>query len=230
MSRSRKPASERPESLTERIYARVKQDIFEYRLLPGDHFTETEIAERTDASRTPVREALARLQRDGFVQVHFRNGWQVKPLDFDLIDQLYDIRTILEMAAVEKLCSMEKPPNLADLKKVWLVSPEERLSDGPTVCALDERFHEQIVEAAGNAEMARMHHEITERIRVVRHLDFIKPDRVDATYQEHGQILWNLIRRNLPRTRLLLTSHIDGSKSSVQKITLHMLHRAKADQ
>lgn len=168
MTVPRRPARSRPESLTDRIYTRVKQDIFDYRLLPGDYFTESQIATRMDASRTPVREALYRLQSDGFVQVHFRNGWQVRPLDFATFDQLYELRTIIELAAVEKLCSMEPHPPLEDLKRIWLAPPSERLTDGPTVCALDERFHEQIVEATGNLEMARVHHEITERIRVVR--------------------------------------------------------------
>ncbi len=227
MNRPGGTARARPESLTDRIYTRVKQDIFDCRLLPGDHFTESEIAARTNASRTPVREALYRLQRDGFVQVRFRNGWQVKPLDFTVFDQLYDLRLILELAAVEKLCAMPSPLPLEDLKRIWLVKPDERLADGPTVCALDERFHEQLVEAAGNEEMIRVHHEITERIRIVRRLDFTKPHRIAATYQEHGRILRHLIQRKLAEARLLLTSHVETSKAAVRQITLHMLHEAR---
>ena len=60
MSRS----APRPPSLAERIYARLKDDIFEFRLMPGDRFSEGEVAERMSASRTPVRQALHRLQRE----------------------------------------------------------------------------------------------------------------------------------------------------------------------
>jgi DNA-binding GntR family transcriptional regulator len=181
----KKKADEPRQNLTERIYQQIKQDIFTFRLLPGDRFSENEIAERVSASRTPVREALTRLQREGFVEVSFRSGWQVKPFDFNQFEQLYDVRIVLELAAVKKLCEMEPAPNLEDLKRVWLVKPEDRLEDGPTVSGLDERFHEQLVEATGNTELARIHHDITERLRIVRRIDFTQKKRVEATYDEH---------------------------------------------
>ncbi|VTP61118.1 Transcriptional regulators [Serratia rubidaea] len=61
----------RPEGLAERIYQQLKDDIFDFRLLPGDRFSESEIAGRMAASRTPVRQALFRLEREGYVDVHF---------------------------------------------------------------------------------------------------------------------------------------------------------------
>jgi DNA-binding FadR family transcriptional regulator len=64
---------ERRQNLTERIYLQLKQSIFDFQLLPGDRFTESEIADLVAASRTPVREALTRLQREGFVEVSFRS-------------------------------------------------------------------------------------------------------------------------------------------------------------
>ncbi|WP_250547728.1 GntR family transcriptional regulator, partial [Serratia marcescens] len=69
----------RPEGLAERIYLQLKADIFEFRLLPGDRFSESEVAQRMAASRTPVRQALFRLEREGYVEVLFRSGWQVRP-------------------------------------------------------------------------------------------------------------------------------------------------------
>jgi len=71
------------ESLADTVYQRVKHDIAEFRLVPGDRFTETEVAQRLGVSRTPVRQALFRLQREGFVQVQFRAGWMVQPFDFE---------------------------------------------------------------------------------------------------------------------------------------------------
>ncbi len=215
------------QNLTERIYQQLKQDIFSFRLLPGDRFTENEIAERMSASRTPVREALTRLQRDGFVEVSFRSGWQVKPFDFRQFEQLYDVRIVLEMAAVKRLCEMEPAPDLEDLKRIWLVAPTDRLQDGPSVCALDERFHEQLVEATGNREMARIHHDLTERLRIVRRIDFTKGYRVEATYEEHSKILRTIIERRHEDAKRLLKSHIEASKAEVRKITLHMLYEAQ---
>lgn len=214
-------------NLTERIYQQIKQDIFDFRLLPGDRFSENEIAERVAASRTPVREALSRLQREGFVNVSFRSGWQVKPFDFRQFEQLYDVRIVLEMAAVKRLCEMEPSPDLDDLKRIWLVPKSERLEDGPSVCALDERFHEQLVEATGNHEMARIHHDLTERLRIVRRIDFTKGFRIEATYEEHAKILRKIMERRAEDVQMFLKTHIEASKSEVRRITLHMLYEAQ---
>jgi DNA-binding FadR family transcriptional regulator len=73
-----------------------------------------------------------------------------------------------------------------------------------------------------------MHREITEQIRVIRRLDFLKAPRIDATYEEHGKILRLILRRKATEAAILLRSHITTSKQEVRKITLHMLHEARA--
>lgn len=215
--------------LAEQVYARLKDDIFEFRLLPGDRFTETEMAERYEVSRTPMRDALYRLQREGYLEVAFRRGWQVRTLDFAWFDDLYDLRIVLETAALERICQMpEDPPELAALKKIWLVPKAEREQDGRRVSQLDERFHTSIVAAAGNTEMSRVHAELTEKLRIIRRLDFTQGERIDATYQEHGKILQLLLRRKAAECVMLLRSHIQQSKLEVRKITLHRLHEARS--
>lgn len=227
---AKKKAEEPRTNLTERIYQQLKDDIFSFRLLPGDRFSENEVAERVAASRTPVREALSRLQREGFVEVSFRSGWQVKPFNFKQFEELYDVRIVLELAAVRKLCEMEPGPNLEDLKRIWLVKPEDRLEDGPSVCALDERFHEQLIEATGNREMARIHHDLTERLRIIRRIDFTQRNRIEATYDEHAKILRTIMERRADEAKSLLKTHIEESKAEVRKITLHMLYEAQQIQ
>ena len=111
-------------NLAATVYERLKGDIFDFRLLPGDRFTETEVALRAGVSRTPVREALYKLQCDGYIQVSSRNGWSVMPFDFEAFESLYDVRVILELSAVQKLCEMEGRPEFDELKGVWLVPPE----------------------------------------------------------------------------------------------------------
>jgi len=213
--------------LAEQVYGRLKEDIFEFRLLPGDRFTETEMAERYEVSRTPMRDALYRLQREGFLEVEFRRGWKVRNLDFGYFDDLYDLRIVLETAAMERICQMpEHPEQLLSLKAVWLMPKAEREKDGRAVARLDESFHTTLVNAAGNREMARVHAELTEKIRIIRRLDFTQGERIDATYQEHGKLLQLLLRRKLPEASMLLRSHIEQSKLEVRKITLHRLHEA----
>lgn len=103
----------------------------------------------------------------------------------------------------------------------------ERLSDAKQDSALDEAFHTTLVEAAGNAEVARCHREVTERIRIIRRLDFTQQHRIDMTYSEHAQILRAVIRRRADEANRLLRSHIQPSKAEVRKITLHRLATAR---
>lgn len=90
-------------SLAAHIYARLKADIFDFRLLPGDRFSEGDVASRMQVSRTPVRQALFWLQREGYVEVHFKSGWQVREFDFKYFEDLYEIRIMMESAAIARL-------------------------------------------------------------------------------------------------------------------------------
>jgi DNA-binding GntR family transcriptional regulator len=215
--------------LAQSVYEQIKSDIFEFRLLPGARFSENDIARRARVSRTPVREALFRLEREGYLEVSAKSGWRVRPLDFDALDHLYDLRVILEAAAVDRLCAGEPKPLLAALAKVWLVGPRRRLTDGAKVARLDEDFHGTLIAATGNPELARIHRAITERIRIVRRLDFTHPERIIYTYLEHGQILRAILARKAARAAALLKAHIGASKLEVRKISLHRLHLAHLD-
>jgi len=215
-------------ALAEQVYLSVKQRIFNFELIPGDRFTEQEVAARCNVSRTPVRDALYRLEREGYLQVAFRSGWSVRPFDFQHFGELYDLRIVLEQAAATRLCKQGNPGDLQALRDVWCISTSERLWDGPQVHALDEAFHETLVAAAGNGEMTRVHREITEKIRIIRRLDFTRSQRIDTTYDEHQQILDLLNKRKTAQVCIALQGHIEASKAEVRKITLHMLHEARA--
>ncbi|KPX12047.1 GntR family transcriptional regulator [Pseudomonas syringae] len=215
-------------ALAEDVYRRLKQEIFDFYLLPYDRFTETQLADRYQVSRTPVRDALYRLQREGYLDVEFRRGWSVKPLDFDQIDQLYDLRIVLECAAVERICaSHEVHPELNALRQHWLIDRSHWQIDMQVVADLDEQFHTQLVAASGNLEMARVHQEVTERIRIVRRLDFFKSARIEHTYLEHAAILNALQARKRDEALLLLRPHVEISKLEVRKLTISMLSDAR---
>jgi len=212
------------------VYEQLKRDIADFRLVPGDRFSEHDLCNRLLVSRTPVRQALYRLQQEGLVEVMFRSGWRVLPFDFDKFDQLYDLRMVLETTAAQRLCQQEaaeSSPFLGALKDRWLVPVGERSSDPTQVAAWDEAFHETLLQAAGNAEMARVHHDVTERIRIIRRLDFLKQVRIDATYDEHAKILRAILARKADRAELLLRSHIQSSQVEVRKITLHQVFLAR---
>ncbi len=217
-------------SRADHVYAQLKRDVADFKLIPGDRFSENELCDRLGVSRTPVRQALFRLQQEGYVEVLFRSGWQVRPFDFVRFEQLYDLRMVLETTAVHRLCSdggQVERRLLDELARIWLVPPAERNTDWVQVGQWDEAFHCALVAAAGNAEMARVHRDVTERIRIIRRLDFTRGDRIEATYAEHGKILRAVIQRKADAAQMLLKSHIEQSKAEVRKITLHTLHMAR---
>ena len=117
--------------------------------------------------------------------MRFRSGWQVRSFDFTRFEELYDLRIVLEMEALRRLCTGQ-PGTAAEhilktLHDTWCVAPALRTGDGQQVFVMDEHFHCQLVEAAGNGEMTRLHAEICERIRVVRKLDFERAERLVST-------------------------------------------------
>lgn len=214
----------------EEVYAQLKRDVAEFKLVPGDRFTENEISERLGVSRTPVRQALFKLQQEGFVEVLFRSGWRVLPFDFDQFEQFYDLRMVLETTAAHRLCEDGRRVDrslLAELDAIWLVPSDARSSDMQQVSQWDEAFHCSLVAAAGNAEMARVHRDVTDRIRIIRRLDFTKQPRIDATYDEHAQILQAIRANRGDQAALLLRAHIQTSQAEVRKITLHQVHLAR---
>jgi len=217
-------------SRADEVYQQLKRDIADFRLVPGDRITETEISERLSVSRTPVRQALFRLRQEGYVDVLFRSGWLVRPFDFDKFDQLYDLRRVIEVEAVTRLCHDDTRTDrsvLQSLAQIWLVGLHARSSDQHQVAEWDEAFHQQLVVATGNAEMVRVHQEVTERIRIVRRLDFTYQNRIDVTYAEHGQILQAVLERRQDDTVRLLRAHIQSSQTEVRHITLHQVQQAR---
>jgi DNA-binding GntR family transcriptional regulator len=75
--------------------------------------------------------------------------------------------------------------------------------------------------------MARVHREVTERIRIIRRLDFTQQPRIDLTYEEHAKILRAVRGKRAEQAVLLLTAHIQTSQAEVRKITLHQVYLAR---
>jgi len=214
-------------SLADQTFEAVKRMIFDFELIPGERFSESDLTTRLKVSRTPLRQALQRLAGQGLLQVYPKMGWFVAPIDFDTMDELYDLRILLETNAVGQLLDSPDLASLDALKALWLSPVEQRLSEASHVGQLDEAFHSCLVAAGGNREIARVHQEITDRIRLIRRLDFTKTNRVEATYDEHGLILRALLARRKDEAKRLLRAHIEQSKLEVRKITLDALFRAK---
>ncbi|GGI17087.1 GntR family transcriptional regulator [Oxalicibacterium faecigallinarum] len=214
-------------NLAVQIYTQLKADIFDFRLLPGDKFSEGDIATRMQVSRTPVRQALFWLQREGYVDVHFRSGWQVRSFDFKYFEDLYEVRIMMETAAIGTLVQRNETHKLDTLREIWCGPASTHLGEPGKVAALDEAFHARLVAAIDNHEMVRMHQDVTERIRIIRRLDFTKAPRIDATYREHADILDLIAAGNAASAQQMLSEHIAESRDEVKRITLFMLQNAR---
>ena len=215
-------------SLAEHAYTEIKQKIFNFEMMPGDLISEGNLAKLVSVSRTPLRQALQQLQHGGFIRSIPKIGWQVATLDFDKFDELYDFRILIELNAVKCLCISEQDNLiLNELQKIWLVPKSRRNMNTLEVGMLDEQFHTSLVKASGNEEMLKTHSEITERIKIVRRLDFTKNNRIHDTYDEHAQIIKAIMKRKTSEVQKLLKNHIEQSKIEVRKITVGMLQEAK---
>lgn len=215
-------------SLATMAYEKLRDALDNFHYVPGDRFSENEVGAELGMSRTPVREALVRLQREGYISVIPKMGWVVNAIDFSVFEQLYDVRSVLECAAVDLLAAAaDLEQRLQPLAQLWCIPPSMRLSDMATVSRHDEAFHMDLLQASGNLEMARIHRDITERIRVVRRLEFTHNYRINVTYEEHGKILQALLRRDALQAKSLLQEHICVSRDEVKNITLHTLQNAK---
>src|ERR1700712_4120417 len=123
-------------NLAEQVYATLKAEIHDFQLVAGDRFSEAELGNRLGVSPTPVRGALCRLRNEGFLDVEAKLGWFVRPIDFAKLEQLYDLRIVLEIASVVRLCArVEDSAELEGLKGLWLVPVAERLTDARQVGA-----------------------------------------------------------------------------------------------
>ena len=213
-------------TLGQAVYDRIKDDIFEFRMAPGQRYAEQELANRLGVSRTPLRFALHVLAREGYLdRVGGHAGWLVKPFDLAYYEDLYDFRIQIELIAVRRLCAMDPAPDLSALCAFWRVPKRARVLDGQTVAREDEKLHSTLVALAGNREMLRTHSDLTERIRIIRRLDFIEPARIRAAFDEHDKILGALLQRNAA-AEMLIKAHITASRAEIRHITLHRLSLA----
>ena len=165
--------------------------------------------------------------REGYlVKGDGHTAWQVRRLDLDYFHDLYDLRVNLELIAIRRICHADPFPDLSEQRDFWLVPEAQRNLDGQVVARADEAFHSALVEGSGNAEMHRVHRDITERIRIIRRLDFVEPARIASAYEEHAKLLRALMARKEERAEMLLKAHIDASRAEIKHITLHRLSEA----
>lgn len=149
---------ERSESLADQAYERVRQAIVRGEFRPNERLVEADLAVWLSVSRTPLREALARLATDGLV-VSWRRGWRVREHTAIEIREIYETRAALEgMAALLAATrgSDEQLQRITELHRQE--DPEGRLEEPPRthLVEVNDSFHEAIVQAAGNERLRQL--------------------------------------------------------------------------
>jgi DNA-binding GntR family transcriptional regulator len=141
-----------PGSLVEVAYQRLREQILDNSLPPGFRALEQELADRLGISRTPVREALIRLQQEGLVEVIPRHGMQVLPVSAADMKDIHEVLTALEGAAAEIVA--RRAPGEAELAPLVQASRDMakalKVDDLDAWAEADERFHRGLIELSGN--------------------------------------------------------------------------------
>ncbi len=144
-------------SLTEKIYGLLRTEILTCALEPGRELSEAELADRFQVSKTPVREALATLRSDGLVRTFPRWGYQVVPITFGDMGELFDLRTILEAAAAELASQRISDAQLDQLQLLADVVYDR--SEQPSLerfIRANRDFHAAIGKASGNERLHQL--------------------------------------------------------------------------
>jgi len=189
------------------LYERLKEMTVNFGVRPGEHLNEVALARALDASRTPLREALNRLVAERLIEFRPGKGFFCRDLDVRSIYDLYEVRQVLECAAVRLACQRASDAAIAALKDALYANGLSWV--GKTireVTEADEAFHLGIAEASGNAEFAQQLRHINERIRFIRWVDM--SSRVLETKNEHRRIMQAIEARDADTAAELMRGHI----------------------
>jgi DNA-binding GntR family transcriptional regulator len=209
---------------TTQIYQRLHAMITDFKLLPGSRITETELANLFKVSRTPIREALHRLEVENLLEIRSKQGCFIRAIDMEEINHYYDVRVGLEAVAVELSCPRIPIKVVETLARFW--NPKQARKQAKDLESLrdaEETFHVSIAEHCGNPVLLGYLREVNDRIRVIRRLAFIDQSTINETFDDHHRICRMLLSGNIDDARDALIKHIRKSQSTSQKVTLAQL-------
>ncbi|NUU26067.1 MAG: GntR family transcriptional regulator [Streptomycetaceae bacterium] len=180
----------KPPPAAERVYHYVKLGVLERRFAGGVLLTEGEIAEAVGVSRTPVREALLRLEVEGLIRLYPKKGAMVLPVSAQEIADVVETRQLVEAHAIRK--AVPAPAALIERLEELLDRQRREAADGDLSAAAvtDRCFHAAIVRHAGNDILARLYDQLRDRqLRMGVAVMQAHPDRIAKTLTEHAEIL-----------------------------------------
>ncbi|UQX01935.1 GntR family transcriptional regulator [Streptomyces sp. RerS4] len=183
------PASPAP-TAAERVYRHVKEGVLDRHYEGGTLLTEGGLADAVGVSRTPVREALLRLETEGLLKLYPKKGALVLPVSAQEIADVIETRLLVEEFTV--LRAVPAPPALLERLEELLARQRRHAAEGDlaAMTAADRGFHAEIVRNAGNQILCRLYDQLRDRqLRMGVALLHAHPERVERTLAEHAEIL-----------------------------------------
>ncbi|MFM9445083.1 GntR family transcriptional regulator [Streptomyces acidiscabies] len=202
------PATRQPAA--DRVYAHVKQGVLDRRFEGGTLLTEGELADAVGVSRTPVREALLRLEAEGLIRLYPKKGALVLPVSAQEIADVVETRLLIEKHAVRK--AVPAPVGLVARLAELLERQKEEAGRGDLAAAAvtDRCFHAEIVRSGGNEILTRLYDQLRDRqLRMGVAIMHSHPDRIAKSLVEHEQILDALRSGDTEAAVSIVCRHVD---------------------
>lgn len=180
--------------LDQRAYSYLKNMIFEYKLVPGQKLQAQDLGDLLGVSRTPVKNALNLLEREGFVRQIPHKGFYMVELSRQEAEELFELRGALETLAVRKAIERFSEEGFADLtrkKEAYEAAVEKQLTRGRFL--LDRDFHLQVGIMAKNETLVRHMKEVAELTFLKHRMEDLSHQRGFSVRREHADI-WQAIR------------------------------------
>lgn len=206
-------------SAAERAYQHLKQAILEQVYPGGLLISEGEIAEAAGVSRTPVREALLRLEAEGLVALYPKRGALIRPVSAREIADVIEARRLVELHAAERIWP-RRAEIRADLAR-WLTEMRRAYAAGDVTAlmAADRAFHATVVEAAGNEILAELYHRLRDRQLRMGEAGFrLSPGWAEVVLAEHAAQLAALDGDDPAAWLDAVGAHIDNAATVLRNL------------
>jgi DNA-binding GntR family transcriptional regulator len=199
------------------VYDALRKAIVARQLQPGDRLAEEQLAKQFGVSRTPVREALLRLETEQFATRVARRGLVVRPIPEREVLEVYAVRAALDGLAASLAAEQSTPPDRARI--TWLsqqVSDAAKASDFVKMAELNIGLHEAICEAAHNGMLSLFMRQIHDWVRRFAEADttFSRPGRADEATSEHDEIIAAIEAGDAERAGQLAREHMNRAREA----------------
>ena len=202
--------------LADKIYDQLKIDIITCKYHPGDSLTEIELASRFNVSRTPIREVCNRLMKEDFLQSIPYKGYIVSPVKLQDLQELYQIRLVLEPFAAELAARNATPATIKYLRATLDKAPKNTEDqDFLNLIEADLDFHSAVAEAGGNSRLVKIICNLRNQIERLVYLIYERYGPYHkVNFDEHEDVV-KAIEANDPKlAREIMTQHINTHRAS----------------